>query len=254
MILKYIYIILLGVAVMGNTGCSNESDALISAVDNPSEIMHTVESKIPWNAPPLENAPSEEIILEKLNNTTSVHELVTTTYPKETLLGYYTRYICMVNVDIECKIECIREIGKDRYYTVHKSDDGGILYSLFSRSKDGFLKVGSDNTNTILTNWYVSREVRKSDFENLKVNFSTVNDVKQIDPYGFYPVDLAPYRGMVLEFETSMHLTTDGYQVIITYLWEDADKFVVTDVKIEEASENSFYQQLLLMDRPENLL
>lgn len=73
-------------------------------------------------------------------------------------------------------------------------------------------------------------------------------------PWIILPVDLAPYRGMVLEFETSTHLTVDGYQIIITYLWEAADQFVVADVEIKKAEKDWLYQQLLPMDRPEKLL
>ena len=254
--------ILLGVVLMCISGCSYEAAVPAPNTDpSPPENISTTTNRSPWNAPPFEGAPPEEIVLARIDNTASAHNLISQIYSKETLLRYYSSPFyssntCMVNVDVDCKIECIRKADEDRYYTIHKSDDGGLLYLFFTRGKDGFLEVGGDtNRDTVLTNWYVSDEVRKSDFEKLILNSSTLSDVKKLDPYGYYPIDLyGKVSNTTIALDNSVHLTTDGYQVFIIYGWDDQDNRIATDVKIEEAGESSFYQQLLPMDRPENLL
>ena len=109
----------------------------------------------------------ESEILSRVDNTASVDDLITVTYPEENLVNdllnfsnSHTYGISMVNANMEYKIECIRKVGKDKYYTIHKSDNGGILYMYFTKSRDGYLRNIKDTNKYMVCRWYVSKEVK----------------------------------------------------------------------------------------------
>lgn len=197
---------------------------------------------------------AEKSILSRINNTDNADSLIKTSYPENSLLKYCEKFMSILDIDMECKIECIRKIGDDQYYTLHRSDNGGILYLLFARNDKGILQV-NDNTSYIMqSQWYVSKEICISDFERLDINSSTVDDVKAIDLYGSYTTDFAPYRGAKLEQEMSEHFTTDGYTVLIKYVQNTDGVFVVAGISIEPAGNTSLYSKILPADRPKNLI
>lgn len=236
-------LILIGGMIMGN---NNYDFSHTNTTDN-NIVQSRIDSQdiMRWNAPPIENAPLEEEIVAKSDNVTSSQVLMKKQYQEDMLLEYAIPNMCLVNFATVFDIECLRKIDEDTYYCLLPSEEGGLLYLLFKRDIDGNLRVGEVDSI-----WYVKKEIKASYFEQLDINQSTVDDVKKIDPYGSYSTDLAPYRGMVLESESSRHFTTDGSQVLITYELNKNGSFVVTDIKIQEADSMSLYMQLLSMDKP----
>ena len=250
---RNVCILLLVGFVMSVSGCLKSSDVL---GEDEQVITNSAYSITSEDSSEIEQ---EDCILDRSNNTSSVDDLITTTYPKELLLENYVdkmyNYIEMTEINSQCKIECIRKINDQKYYTVQKSSEGGILYSLFTKSDDAFKLGGdiSDLEKTVIVNWYVEDSLKKEEFDKIKISSSTLDDVKKIDPYGFYPVDLAPYRGRTLDYEESHHLTTDGYSVDVIYEGYE-NKYIVKDIKIDKADKYSLYEQLLPMDKPDKLL
>ena len=250
--LKSIYIFLLGGMILSIAGCSQKLNMVEINATSTLDGSYTICTESTYNT------EKENHITGRSNNITCAYDLITNIYPEEILLKYHEsdmfKHTVMSDLNDECEIECIRKINDNKYYTIHISDTGGILYSLFSKDDNGVFKIGDNNTDTVLNTWYVSKNITKSCFETLKINFSTVKDVKNIDMYGFYPIDLAPYRGRVLDYEESYHLTADGYKINVIYNLERNNEYVIKNVIIEKADENSLYGQLLKMDRPEYLL
>ncbi len=249
--LKNIFILLLGAIMAGYAGRSDRSD--LSEINSTPTIDSAYVS-----AGNTANGQEEISIIEKSNNTSRAYDLITRTYPEEALLKFYDKdrfnYTPMTALNAVCEIECIRKINDNKYYTIHISDSGGILYSMFSKDNNGVFKVSGSSTDDVVNTWYVKKIITKSEFEKLKINSSTLKDVKNIDMYGFYSVDLAPYLGSVMEYGGSSHLTADGYKISVIYYLALDGECIVTDVTIEKADENSLYGSLLPMDRPENLL
>ena len=201
-----------------------------------------------YNLPPQQGTLLEEDLLKRVNNETPASELITTFYPQNELLkfNYYT--ICMVNVDLDCKIECLRKIDDNKYYSIHKADSGGTLYLLYERNEDGYL--WTEKT------WYFHEELKKEDFGALLLKKSYDGDVKKLDPYSRY---IMGYTGVVNTQLISNHQTVDGYSITIVYtenIEPDSERpvlgrrYIVKDVVAEKRAD-SIYAQLLPMDRPD---
>ena len=258
---KYAAIILFSLILL--TGCNEPPDdmpdeeVLPFSTLNPEDAQQEEETFFgnggvqieKYNLPPQQGTLLEEDLLKRVNNQTPASELITTFYPQNELLKFNSNTICMVNVDLDCKIECLRKIGDDKYYSIHKAENGGTLYLLYGRNKDRYLRT--EDT------WYFHEELKKEDFDALLMKKSYDGDIKKLDPFASY---LMGYTGYVTDSPSSAHQTVDGYTIKVVYtgnMEQDSNgrsilgRYCIVKDVVAEKKADSIYAQLLPMDRPD---
>ena len=71
------------------------------------------------------------IIAAKYDNDTPAELLITTEYPANKLLRNQEIIGTIEEAELMCPAECVRRIDDTHYYTLHKSEEGGYLYTLY---------------------------------------------------------------------------------------------------------------------------
>ena len=74
-------------------------------------------------------------------------------------------------------VECLRETETGALYSVHKVEQGGLLY-IFYDNKEWQTEI---RTNDVKTWFYVRERLSSADFSSLEKNVSTIQDVIEID-------------------------------------------------------------------------
>lgn len=104
-------------------------------------------------------------------------------------------------------IECLRK------YT--NNEDKVIYWALFhGENKLAILSFGDDGIKFSEEVFELTKT--KSDFDEIKVN-DRIKKVEEFDPYGWY---LSVYASSSRD-TTSYHFTTDGYMIMIHYIYDD---------------------------------
>ena len=154
-------------------------------------------------------------------------------------------------------VECLRETETGALYSVHKVEQGGLLY-IFYDNKEWLTEI---KTNGIKVWFYVRERVSSTDFASLQKNVSTIEDVIEIDEVdqiflNCYRADPEyQYDGKHLH---TVHYLEDGIYLILYELiggelifTDDyfADNF---DLPIQtESRYHPYYAQVLEMDMVE---
>ena len=172
-------------------------------------------------------------IISKSDNKTPKDQLITKEFDIK-YSGVEWLDKTLLQIDELYNIECLRCISNDMYYSVTKDTNGAYLYLLFEKC-NGVFKV--------IDYLYYDTVVYKSDFENLSINTSTIDEVRRIDKYGYEM--LGPSTGR-LPF--SSHQTIDGFRVEITYNFDSTGKYIVFDIQYT-LSDDLLVNKILPLDK-----
>jgi len=186
---------------------------------------------------------TEQEILALANNEKSKEELITQKDFPDIYLGWevknYDLSMEVINRTLG-KIECLRKVG-DYYYGVFETINGGWEYLLFSYNSKYQEYIASDE-------WYFKEPIYKADYEKLKVNKSTLQDVRN-----FNPVVADAY--FYTSSPCTVDYTYDGYRVEIEY----DDRYVkekstykdyyISKITIEPVGEDTVLHNLLPIDK-----
>lgn len=180
-------------------------------------------------------------LLQRVDNTTPYSELIRSVYPSDKPLdGGFFSTGDILKIEEMKPIECLRK-GTGCYYSIMRTDEGGLLYILYGQTGDQLTLCGS---------WYSGKALYEEDFLTLTVGQSTLTDVKTLDPYGDYYEFSMGYTS-----ETSWHSLADGRMVYIQYEWDEKregdlnSREVVNKVSIINTNA-SIKNRLLEMDIP----
>ena len=154
-------------------------------------------------------------------------------------------------------VECLRETEAGALYSVHKVEQGGLLY-IFYDNQEWLTEI---KTNGIKVWFYVRERVSSTDFASLQKNVSTIEDVIEIDEVdqiflNCYRADPEyQYHGTTL---VTCHYLEDGlyaiqYDLIGGELIFTDDYFADNfDVPFQtESRYHPYYAQVLEMDMVE---
>ncbi len=117
-------------------------------------------------------------ILERINNTKSYNASIKNTVDIEDFTNFikqHTGYFSIEDFNSKYYIECLRKPRTNVLYSVHKTDNDGIIYVFFA---------GNDSEKSYhLICWYdVEENLKYKDFKSIKSGVSTIEDVEKIDP------------------------------------------------------------------------
>ena len=114
------------------------------------------------------------------DNTTPYEELITKTVDIHAFAQYFDIVGDGRGIDDVMEfigVECLRETETGALYSVHKVEQGGLLY-IFYDNQEWLTEI---KTNGIKVWFYVRERVSSSDFASLQKNVSTIEDVIEID-------------------------------------------------------------------------
>ncbi|MCL2672669.1 MAG: hypothetical protein FWF10_11650 [Clostridiales bacterium] len=147
---------------------------------------------------------TQDAIIAIADNTTAKELIITDEYPRELFLDVPKPYgLTMVEINEIMPIQCMRKIAQG-YYAVFRSVEGGWFYLGFESNDSGVFIAKNG--------WYYEIPVQKTDFSNLIIGESTLENVREIDPFGLEYI--SPYTGML---PCSIHQTIDGFFVEVRY-------------------------------------
>jgi len=150
------------------------------------------------------NIPEEFVQGFTVDNSKPLASVLTKTYalhdlrsffgqisPNESLM-YGTHDVKSLNINHvheRFPIECLRKAEPMSYYVVYKVSEGGYFYVFWSLSvdpspakKSEYPTKNANNASVYFTAYLSPSSLRKaSDFDSIKENFSTAEDVSQID-------------------------------------------------------------------------
>lgn len=168
---------------------------------------------------------TENEIIMTYSNTSSALSIIES---KNNIMGSGVQYVGMRLSDVDklLHIECLRRVERG-YYSIFQDTEGGLLFLLFEKEKDYF---------EVTDYWHTKGNVNKQSFSQITPSLSTINDVRQVDPYGY---EMLSDETGLLPFST--HLTNDGFCVEITY---DSESFIVKDLSFNR--NESFFPTYLI--------
>ena len=194
------------------------------------------------------------------DNTTPYEELITKTVDIHAFAQYFDIVGDGRGIDDVMEfigVECLRETETGALYSVHKVEQGGLLY-IFYDNQEWLTEI---KTNGIKVWFYVRERVSSSDFASLQKNVSTIEDVIEIDEVdqiflNCYRADPEyQYHGTTL---VTCHYLEDGlyaiqYDLIGGELIFTDDYFTDNfDVPFQtESRYHPYYAQVLEMDMVE---
>ena len=172
-----------------------------------------------------------EKLLKLANNEDMADSLIKTTYPEEILQNLNSSLSEQIE---DMPPECIRiSENKEAVYFIYKSDTGRYAFWMY------FLNM---NTGKVTIEWYSGKSIHLENFEKMKENNATFEDVKEYDPYGSY---ISLYMGSSTSLYT-YHYTVDGYMLRLDY---SADTDTISKITKYSGEDNPLYDNLLPMDR-----
>lgn len=181
----------------------------------------------------LKSTSSVEDLKKRINNTDSYNKLITksidindfTFFVQEYVAkSYYSKNISIEEFNSRYHIECLRKLRDNVLYSVHKVNQGGLVYVLFA---------GRDSINSYnLINWfYVKKPLEYKDFESIKKGYSTINNIASVDSStSVYKKTIDEYsKSYSLDRIYSIHYLIDG---VLIYTYKIENNIYVVD-KIE---------------------
>ena len=114
-----------------------------------------------------------------VDNTTPYQELITKTVDIHNFASYFDQ-IGGRGIDDVMEfmgVECLRETEAGALYSVHKVEQGGLLYIFYSNQE----QETEIRTNSIWAWFYVRERIYFSDFDSLQSGVSTIEDVIEIN-------------------------------------------------------------------------
>ena len=116
----------------------------------------------------------------QVDNETPYQELITKTVDIHTFAQYFHMYGYNRGIDDVMEVigvECLRETPMDTLYSVHKVEQGGLLY-IFYHNDDPEAEI---RTNEIRQWFYVPKRIKYTEISKLKGKGATIEDVIKID-------------------------------------------------------------------------
>ena len=188
----------------------------------------------------------------QVDNTTPYEELITKTVDIHEFAQYFEPN-CARGIDKVMEfigVECLRQTERGALYSVHKVEQGGLLY-IFYTNYDWETEI---RTNSVKAWFYVRERLSSADFSSLQKNVSTIKDVIEIDAveqiylncYRAYPDGTNLY---------TVHYLEDGIYCILYELIDGelifTDDYLADDFDVPFAVESRYYPyfaQVLEMD------
>jgi|GEM_PF-2831848 len=164
------------------------------------------------------------------NNTNNIDELIKKTIDKDKIdiLNMNIQYLIENNY-----IECLRKINDDYFYVIFKTTNNNYLVLLYNISFSYYP----------IDKWYVY-ELYSSSFDKINSYVTSLSDIKSIDPHG-------NYNSFFIDSSTkwfSKHYTIDGYTIIVNYVTNESNDFVVENIK-RIYNFNGPFSNILLIDK-----
>lgn len=170
--IRVIYAILLIAVMLFSCGCSDNSNL---------EAMYVLRHET-------EQTPSE-VVSFKVDNTTPYEELISKTVDIHMFAQKYSFLVkpwtfYMNQIDADFGLECVRETAKGALYSVHKVEQGGLLYIFYCN------EIWRDNQEEgpyprPVRRWfYVREDLSYADFERAIEEKGTMDDIIRVDETG----------------------------------------------------------------------
>lgn len=188
----------------------------------------------------LDRADVAERELEKIaNNDESAEELITNVYSFGENKFSMDNHIS--DIIKEYKPECVRRVGKHKYYIIYKFNDGSYVFLLYDFLYGGSRDLYYCTTGSPVDFWLCYSNVTFEEIQKAYKDNLYIYDVKKIDHYGNYSMWLSSFRMGALK---SFHHTSDRYRVELIY-----DDFgYVRDIKNVTNDDNSLFKYMLPID------
>ncbi len=195
----------------------------------------------------------------QVDNTTPYQELITKTVDIHQFAQYFEPiYGGGIEKVMEfIGVECLRQTETGALYSVHKVEQGGLLYIFYS-NYDWETEI---RTNDVKAWFYVRERLSSADFSSLQKNVSTIEDVIEIDAVeqiylNCYRADpMYQYDGKHLH---TVHYLEDGIYLILYELIDGelifTDYYLADNFELPVYTESRYYPyyaQVLEMDMVE---
>lgn len=178
-------LIVIALTLLIGCGNANTEESNVSEVTDASEEMSTEEKannleESYWLRTDHRWGPSQDYGVFQVDNETPYEELITKTvdiheFAQWFVIGKPGRGID--DVMHFMGVECLRETEAGALYSIHKVEQGGLLY-IFYLNHDWYTEI---RTNGIRGSVYVRERLSYSDFDSLQANVSTIEDVIKIN-------------------------------------------------------------------------
>ena len=180
------------------------------------------------------NEDVKEKLLNLINNEETADKLIKTTYSEDVLQNLKNN---IGELFAETPPECVRlSENKDVAYIVYKCDNGRYAFWLYSIR---------ENTGSVMRKWYCGKSIYLDEFEKMKNENATLEDVQKFDPYGSY-TNL--YMGLAISLYT-YHYTIDGYMIRLDYGPETGTIDIINKITVFSGVDNPVYYNLLPIDK-----
>lgn len=162
-------------------------------------------------------------ILAKIDNIKPYNEIITETVSIESFLYTIKQnpyYFSIEDFNAQHNIECLRKIRGGMLYSVHKTENDGLIYAFFG---------GNDNQKSYsMYGWhYVERPLKYKDFKSIKKGVNTIEDIEKIDPAAsVHKKSINILNPGILQFE---HYLDNGI-LIVLYKIENGN-YVVDEIE-----------------------
>lgn len=211
--MKRFLIILLVLFMFLLSSCNNSPDT------NFSSTYDTTENK----SENVQQNRDIDKILEKIDNTKSYNDSIKNTVD----IDDFTDFIKHIGYNFSIEdfnsrypIECLRKPRNNVLYSVHKTENGGLIYVFFTRSD-------SEKSYRLICWYYVEENLKYKDFKSIKNGVNTIEDVEKIDPTASVHKKLID--DSTLRFE---HYLSNG---IMTVLYKKENgKFLVENIEFSK--------------------
>lgn len=183
----------------------------------------TGDIKINISAENTQQSSGIDKILEKTNNTKAYNDSIKTTVNIEDFTNFikqHTGYFSIEDFNSKYYIECLRKPRSNVLYSVHKTDNDGIIYVFFAGNE-------SEKSYHFICWYYVEKNLTYKDFKSIKNGVSTIEDVEKIDPAASVHKKLID--NSTLRFE---HYLSNGIMQVL-YKKENG-KFLVDKIELSK--------------------
>ena len=236
---------------------SNTTEALNSSEEiNTVEKTNSLEESYELKRSIYDVEVTQDYGIFQVNNTTPYQELITKTVDIHQFAQYFDhsggRGIDEVMEFIG--VECLRETEAGALYSVHKVEQGGLLY-IFYYNHDWEPEI---RTNGIRGWFYVRERLSISDFGSLQENVSTIEDVIEINEVEQIFLNCYQADPMSCGLGTDLytyHYLEDGIYAMRYDLIDEklvlTDHILVEDFDIpftRESQYSPYYARILEMD------
>lgn len=246
--IRKVLVIVFSILIFTFSGCENQDNEKVVKTEAETletekiktEKIETVNSETPKEDEE-KVVRTEAEILEMVNNETPKEKLIKNSYEidlegifdYEDELSY--KKLSLEELDLKYPIECIRK-SQLGYYVILKDVKDEWYYILFLKEEGKYLAS---------SRYHYKNQIYKKDFEKLKEGVSTLEDVREIDPYGKEIFSLVTGR-----IPFSVHITLDGYIINIDYhaVSEEEENYIVNMITIKPLPNDYIINNLIKID------